>query len=169
MNTAASKRAQLKSQKNELNERDTTIADKEKKIAELYKKTQELEKFKFVLDYKIKELKREIGPRETLIQTLNEQTTKMSQEVKFFDRMSSNLKLIRKDLSLRQDGLSLEAKKLEGVITKQEVEKQKFRDDIFECLNNFTDYKKLKRGIVNLHKVYVNVMEEEDNAEVLAK
>lgn len=101
-----------------MNERDTTIADKEKKIAELYKKTQELEKFKFVLDYKIKELKREIGPRETLIQTLNEQTTKMSQEVKFFDRMSSNLKLIRKDLSLRQDGLSLEAKKLEGVITK---------------------------------------------------
>lgn len=101
MNTAASKKAQLKSQKNELNERDTTIADKEKKIAELYKKTQELKKFKFVLDYKIKELKREIGPRETLIQTLNEQTTKMSQEVKFFDRMSSNLKLIRKDLSLR--------------------------------------------------------------------
>jgi hypothetical protein len=36
-------------------------------------------------------------------------------------------------------------------------------------LNNFTDYKKLKRGIVNLQKVYVNVMEEEDNAEVLAK
>ena len=77
MNTAASKKAQLKSQKNELNERDTTIADKEKKIAEL----------------------------------------------------------------------SLEAKKLEGIITKQELEKQKFRDDIFECLNNFTDYKKLKREL----------------------
>ena len=43
--------------------------------------------------------------------------------------------------------LSLEAKKLEGIITKQELEKQKFRDDIFECLNNFTDYKKLKREL----------------------
>jgi hypothetical protein len=34
------------------------------RINELKKKTQELEKFKFVLDYKIKELKRDIGPRE---------------------------------------------------------------------------------------------------------
>lgn len=34
------------------------------RIHELKKKTQELEKFKFVLDYKIKELKRDIGPRE---------------------------------------------------------------------------------------------------------
>jgi len=42
------------------------------KISDLYKRTQELEKFKFVLDYKIKELKREIGPRETAIQELNE-------------------------------------------------------------------------------------------------
>ena len=33
-------------------------------ISELKKKTEELEKFKFVLDYKIKELKRDVGPRE---------------------------------------------------------------------------------------------------------
>jgi cilia- and flagella-associated protein 57 len=30
----------------------------------LKKRSQELEKFKFVLDHKIKELKRDIGPRE---------------------------------------------------------------------------------------------------------
>jgi len=30
----------------------------------LKKKTQELEKFKFVLDYKIKDLKKDIAPRE---------------------------------------------------------------------------------------------------------
>jgi hypothetical protein len=30
----------------------------------LKKKTQELEKFKYVLDYKIKELKKDIAPRE---------------------------------------------------------------------------------------------------------
>lgn len=40
----------------------------------------------------------------------------MRQEEKFFSRMSSNLKLIQKDLSLKQDGLSNEAKKLAGVI-----------------------------------------------------
>jgi len=46
------------------------MQDKEANIYELKKKTQELEKFKFVLDYKIKELKRDIGPREDDIQKL---------------------------------------------------------------------------------------------------
>jgi len=35
---------------------------RETKIYKLKKKTQELEKFKFVLDYKIKDLKRDITP-----------------------------------------------------------------------------------------------------------
>ena len=47
---------------------------------DLKKKIQELEKFKFVLDYKIKELKRDIGLREIAIQKLNEQTSKMTAE-----------------------------------------------------------------------------------------
>lgn len=37
------------------------------------KKNQELEKFKFVLDYKIKELKKQIEPRETDIKNMKEQ------------------------------------------------------------------------------------------------
>lgn len=48
---------------NELMERDKTIQDKNDKIEQYRKQTQELEKFKFVLDYKIKELKSRIGPR----------------------------------------------------------------------------------------------------------
>jgi uncharacterized protein (DUF3084 family) len=63
---------QIQSQEGELKERDTTIKDKDKRIIDLKKKTQELEKFKFVLDYKIKELKRDIGPRELEITKLNE-------------------------------------------------------------------------------------------------
>lgn len=60
-----------------MKERSTTIDDKNKRINDLRKKTQELEKFKFVLDYKIKELKKDIGPREMEIQKLREQTNKM--------------------------------------------------------------------------------------------
>lgn len=36
----------------------------EKRIYDLKTKNQELEKFKFVLDYKIKELKKQIEPKE---------------------------------------------------------------------------------------------------------
>ena len=169
INQFNTKKAQLKSQINELAERETTIRDKDSKIRDLYKKTQELEKFKFVLDYKIKELKREIGPRETLIQELNEQTTKMRQEEKFFSRMKDNLNLIRKDLSLKSEGLSLEGKKLASILKKQEEEKTEFREAIFNCLKNLGDYKKLKQGIVDLHKVYVSSKEEVDDIEIKKK
>jgi len=40
-------------------------------IMELKKKIQELEKFKFVLDYKINELRREVDPRNVKILELN--------------------------------------------------------------------------------------------------
>lgn len=61
----------------ELAERESTIRDKDTRIFDLKKKTQELEKFKFVLDYKIKELKRDIGPREEEITNLLQLTNTM--------------------------------------------------------------------------------------------
>lgn len=50
----------------------------EKRIYELKKKNQELEKFKFVLDYKIKELKKQIEPRENEIKVMKEQIQEVS-------------------------------------------------------------------------------------------
>ena len=69
----------IKSQVSELTERQTTISDKDQRIQALKIKTQELEKFKFVLDYKIKELKKDIKPCSESISSLREQTTKMQQ------------------------------------------------------------------------------------------
>ena len=57
--------------------RDETIGGREREIYELKKKNQELEKFKFVLDFKIKELKRQIEPREQEIKAMKSQVTQM--------------------------------------------------------------------------------------------
>jgi peptidoglycan hydrolase CwlO-like protein len=57
----------------EIKERDGTISEKEKRIYDLKKKNQELEKFKFVLDHKIKELKQQIEPKDDEIADMNEQ------------------------------------------------------------------------------------------------
>ena len=58
--------------KGEIRERDETIFDKEKRIFDLKKKNQELEKFKFVLDFKIVELKKQEEPREKDVVLLNQ-------------------------------------------------------------------------------------------------
>ena len=54
--------------KKDIRDREETVVDKEKRIYDLRKKNQELEKFKFVLNYKIQELKRQIMPRKKEIQ-----------------------------------------------------------------------------------------------------
>ena len=104
----------------ELAERESTIRDKDTRIFDLKKKTQELEKFKFVLDYKIKELKRDIGPREDEIKDLLQLTNTMQQEVQHFTKVNQNLALIVEDLKMRQSGLINEKGRLERAIDDQE-------------------------------------------------
>ena len=145
----------IESQKNEIEERKKTIKDKQARIDTLHKKTQELEKFKFVLDYKIKELKRDIGPREFEILKLKEQTTKMDQEISHFTKINLNLKLIVEDLKMRQEGLQTEDKKQKKKLEEQGRYKKKFKDDVYECFTVANDYKGLKGAVIRLHKKYV--------------
>jgi predicted transcriptional regulator len=88
------------------------LLSKSKRIEKLLVKTQELEKFKFVLDYKIKELKKDVKPNNEVSAQLKEQTTKMEQEVKHFSRVKTNMQLIVKDLQLKMAGLIKEQKDL---------------------------------------------------------
>lgn len=145
----------ISSQKSELSERETTIRDKDARIAALRLKTQELEKFKFVLDYKIKELKKDIKPNAETIGVLKEQTTKMNQEVKHFSRVKTNLELIVTDMKLKMDGLTKENHSLREKIEAQNALKRQFKDDIYDMLQNINDYKNLKKAIVRMYKKYV--------------
>ena len=94
--TIASLEKDIAGLKREIRERDDTISDKEKRIYDLKKKNQELEKFKFVLDYKIKELKKQIEPREVDIADMKETIQKMDHELERYHK--NNVKL---DLTIR--------------------------------------------------------------------
>merc|ERR1712159_794604 len=98
---------------------------------------------------------RDIGPREMEIQNLNENTNKMRVELKFFNRVNQNLALIVDDLRMRQEGLTNEVQKLTDNLDQQEGYKKNFKDDVFETLHHITDFKKLKSGVIFLHKKYV--------------
>ncbi len=55
------------------------------------KKAQELEKFKYVLDHKIKELKKDIAPREQEITKMKAQTNKMDKQLKDLNSLNTGL------------------------------------------------------------------------------
>jgi len=54
----------------DIQQRERAIKDKDETIEEEKRKNQELEKFKFVLNYKIEELKRDINPLEDELKQL---------------------------------------------------------------------------------------------------
>ncbi len=94
-------RTDIQTQANDIREKDALIGEREKKIYQLKKKTQELEKFKFVLDYKIKELKRDIAPREMEITRLKKETNEMDKNLKHYNKINANLGYIVDDLRTR--------------------------------------------------------------------
>lgn len=70
-----------------------TIKEKENRIHELKKKNQELEKFKFVLEYKNKELSRKLEPLKQEIRAQYEQIQEMDAELEKYYKSNMNLKV----------------------------------------------------------------------------
>ena len=56
---------------------------------------------------------------------------------------------------MRQEGLTNEVTNLRIRIDMQTMFKKKFKDDVFDVLHGFGDFKKLRKGIIKLHKKYV--------------
>ena len=56
-----------------------------------------------MLDYKIKDLRRDIAPRELEITKLKKLTNDMDRNLKYYNKVNANLGIIVDDLRLRQD------------------------------------------------------------------
>lgn len=122
---------------------------------ELKKKIQELEKFKFVLDYKINELRREVNPRNEKILELNEKATKMKSELRHFNRVNSNLTLIVQDMRMRQEGLKKELCEMTKQLAAQEQEKKLAADNVQQIFHQIGDFKRLKKAVISLYRYWV--------------
>ena len=88
--------------KTEIEQKDTIIHQREKNILHLKKKTQELQKFKFVLDEKIKDLRKDIAPKEMEIASLRTATKSMDQKLKKYNSVNASLGYMVEDLRVRQ-------------------------------------------------------------------
>ncbi len=89
----------------DLRERDALMDDKDSRIAEIRMKNQELEKFKFVLNYKIQELKRAVMPRKRQIVSLRATLSEMEIELLQLHKSSSLLSIMIDELKLKRKGL----------------------------------------------------------------
>ncbi|EQC33951.1 hypothetical protein SDRG_08631 [Saprolegnia diclina VS20] len=144
----------IQGHKKEIREREETIQDKEKRIYDLKKKNQELEKFKFVLDYKIKELKRQIEPREVEIADMKLQIEEMDQELEHYHKSNAALDLMIGELTLKMDGMQKDINtQLLEIKTGRSLIKQ-FQSDLHDVAQLLDAKKALKASVIGLYKKY---------------
>ncbi len=145
----------IQSHKKEIREREETITDKEKRIFDLKKKNQELEKFRFVLDYKIKELKLQIAPRETEINTMRKQIEEMNLELEQYNKSNLALNLMIDELKLKIEGIRGESSSQDDRCAISERFLEKFRRDLQELWLLRHDQNSFKAAMIKMYRVYV--------------
>ncbi|PKU46470.1 wd repeat-containing protein 65 [Limosa lapponica baueri] len=141
--------------KTEIQERADTIQDKEKNIYDLKKKNQELEKFKFVLDYRIEEFKKQIESRENDIETRKEQIREMEGELERFHKESTQLKLSIAQLQQKLKATDREMHRERQKKQNMEALIKRFKTDLHNCVGFIQDSKKMKDEIRELYSKYV--------------
>lgn len=139
----------------EIRQRDSTIGDKEGKIYELKKQNQELEKFKFVLDYKIRELKAQIDPKNDKIAEMKKEIQAMDSDLEDYHRKNTQLQVNIQQLTNKhktlQDDIVSQRKKM----TDCQTVIKRFKTDLHECVQFIQEPRLLKESVTALYKKYV--------------
>jgi len=143
------------SNEKEIKERDKTITDKETRIYDLKKQNQELEKFKFVLDYKIKELKAQIDPKNDDIASMMTQIQAMEGELDDYMRKNKQLALDISQLQMKQRALQEEIKSQKKRLREDLALIKRFKLDLSECMECIQEPKQLKEAVAMLYRKYV--------------
>ncbi|KAH7276822.1 hypothetical protein KP509_39G023300 [Ceratopteris richardii] len=144
----------IASLKKDVSERDETIGEKEKRIFELKRKTQELEKVKFVLDYKIKDLKQTIEPRELELQNAKLQIANMEKELERAHNGNTRKELIIAEMKLKVDGLRIEEANMRTKIHKTSELIKSFNRDFYQLTQLIQEPRALKDAVKELNKKY---------------
>jgi chromosome segregation ATPase len=127
------------------------ISEVEKKIIFGKRKNQYLEKCKFVLDYKIKELKREMGPIDKAIEDLKIRTSKLDRDL---ENYTKELEIINKknvDLGPLDDKID----QLKTLRTNSNNEIKYFQNEIFKMVSDIDNVEKIRVGMRNLQKKFL--------------
>jgi hypothetical protein len=118
-----------------------------------------------VLDYKIKELKRDIAPRGMEITRLKKETNDMDKNLRQFNKINANLGYIVDDLRTRQEHMQELIKKNRAKIRRNEIEIKSFKNAVYWVAQYIDDFDQLKR-VVNENLYYFVKDQEMKNVEI---
>lgn len=137
----------LGQKKEEINHKDGIIHQKEKSILILKRRTQELEKFKFVLDEKIQDLRRDIAPKELEIKNLRNKTKQMDQRLKKYNEVNASLGYMVEDLRVRQSQIFQVISFRSERLRYNDAQIEDFKNACHEVVQFMDDQQQLKAAV----------------------
>jgi hypothetical protein len=140
-----------KKAEDEMEKMTKRISEIENKIIECKKAHTYLEKCKFVLSYKIQELKKEAGPMEKVLEDLQKRTKEDELSLAKYNR---EFDIISQKLVDLED-LKQKTKAHERTERDLKNEINSFKIDLFNMLAFIDDYDKLREGFRNLREKYL--------------
>lgn len=137
---------------NELKRKNVQITASERRIYDEKKKTGGLEKFKYVLDYKIKELKKDMEPKDQEIEILKIQTTKADTALKKLNLRSNELSSAVRLLEEQQKDLLRTISRDKKAIVAQNSQMKTFKKKVYEAIEKIQDYPKMSEILLRMNK-----------------
>ncbi|KYN38346.1 WD repeat-containing protein 65 [Trachymyrmex septentrionalis] len=145
---------QIMDLKKEIIERDATIRNKEEQIYDMKRTNQELEKFKFVLNFKIDELRNQMQPKDQEIQELKNSIRNMQEELMSLQKTNEKLE---RQLYEEREKLKTARREKDREIhknTRSQQQLRKIRVEIFEVSELVQEPNALKTAVINLYHKY---------------
>jgi hypothetical protein len=134
--------------------RDENIALKEQEICELKRNNRELEMFKFVLDFQIKEYKRQDEPRENEIDANGHKEKELDVALEQYHRdkiqLESEISEMEHDIAQKQEAISLQRKRTQVVNRTM----QNMCNDMYNLVQQIQNPSVLKLGLKQFYERY---------------
>jgi len=108
-----------------------------------------------VLDYKIKELKKQIEPREVEIMDMKEQIKDMDQELERYHKNNSSLELTISDLRLKLEGMQREILLQRTKLGDADAKLRGLKTELHETVQHIQDPKALKDSVKRMYQKHV--------------
>ena len=140
-------KAEWNENKSQIDIKDSIIHSREKNILHLKKKTQELEKFKFVLDEKIRDLRKDISPKEIEIEKLKFGTIDLDTELRKYNSVNASLGFMVEDLRVRQALIAKAIATNRGIIRDNDTYINSFKNAVYQVVQYTDDHQQLKIAV----------------------
>ena len=114
-----------------------------------------MEKFKFVLDYKIKDLNRQIEPRENEITDMKENITEMDHELEQYHKMNAALDQMIGQHRTKLDEMQRLIMRQRQLCSDQRSRVKSFKSELHEVTQKIQEPGQLKDAAIRIHSKFV--------------